>query len=83
MPIDAIQEGKLENDIMRSHAAKMANTESAGSYEYILHYHLVAQEYERERHALFDSWKDPHLEHAIRAGENDGVEYLPYELNHH
>jgi len=83
MPIDAIQEGKLENELMGAMAAKKRNSELSGSYDYILHYHLVAQEYERERHSMFDSWKDPALEHSVRAGENDGVEYLPYEKPHH
>jgi len=85
MPINEIQEAGLVNDMMRRHYALVGNTEPAGSYDYILHYHLVAQEYERHRHAFFDSYKDPHLEHSLFRKENENVEYLPYSFDsaHH
>lgn len=43
----------------------------------------MTTEPERERHAFFDSYKDPELEHSLYNNENEGVEDLPYKLEHH
>jgi len=86
MPINEIQDGALVNTMMTRHYAKIRNSEAAGDYDYILHYHLVAQEWERHRHCVFDSYKDPSLEHSLYRDENENVPSLPYnyhDAHHH
>jgi len=81
--INQLQEGTLSNEMQARHYAKIRGSEPMGSYDYILHYHLVAQEYERHRHLVFDSYADPHLEHGLFNDENKDVESLPYDFNKH
>jgi hypothetical protein len=42
----------------------------------------MTTEPERERHAAFDSYKDPELEHALYNDENQKVKNLPYKIHH-
>jgi len=85
MDINMLQEHGLQTHMMANHYARVRGSEPAGSYDYILHYHLVAQEHERHRHCVFDSYKDPALEHSLSNDENKNVENLPYDYNaaHH
>lgn len=85
MDISGLVEADMINTMMTRHYAKTRNSDAAGSYDYILHYHLVAQEHERHRHAIFDSYKDPALEHSLYRDENEHVENLPYDFHdaHH
>jgi hypothetical protein len=42
----------------------------------------MTTEPERDRHAVFDSYKDPELEHSLYNNENEKVENLPYKTHH-
>jgi hypothetical protein len=42
----------------------------------------MTTEPERERHASFESYKDPELEHSLYNGENEKVKELPYKIHH-
>lgn len=83
MPLNEFMEGDLVNDALYRLYSKNSKSEAIGSYTYFTHYHKYVQEYERGRHALFDSCKDPHLEHSLYLGENEKVANLPYQVGHH
>jgi len=50
---------------------------------YILQYHKMTTEPERDRHVFFQGWNDPDLEHGLYNDENKNVKELPYKLEHH
>ena len=43
----------------------------------------MTTEPERERHASFEGYDDPHLEHALYNNENENVKDMPYKKDHH
>ena len=61
----------------------MSKSEPMVTCNYILQYHKMTTEPERDRHVFFQGWNDPELEHGLYNDENKGVEGLPYKLEHH
>ena len=55
--------GEMHELQRRWHSLNARSEPSVGA-DYHTHYHKTIVESERERHALFDSAEDPHLEHA-------------------
>lgn len=51
--------------------------------DYIVQYHKMTTEPERDRHAFFLGHDDPELEHSLYNDENKKVKYLPYEYPEH
>lgn len=68
---------------MRRVASKNSKSEPAVTCNYILQYHKMTTEPERERHVFFEGWNDPELEHGLYNNENEGVKFLPYKLEKH
>ena len=73
MDINAIQEGNIINDMLRSHSSALTKTEPAAWSSYLTHYHKSVMEPERERHVFFLSYEDPNLNHGLFNQENTGL----------
>lgn len=71
------------NEYLRRRGAKASKSEPAVTCNYILQYHKMTTEPERERHVFFDGYNDPELEHGLYNDENKGVKNLPYKLEEH
>lgn len=74
MDINEIMEGELVNDMLRRRLSKIDKREPATWENYISHYIKTAQEHERNRHVFFLGYDDPHMDHGLFNGENDGID---------
>lgn len=70
------------NEIHRRWHSLNSRSEPSVGTNYHTHYHKTIVESERERHAIFDSAEDGHMEHALYNNENKDVKYKKYSDHH-
>lgn len=56
---------KMINEYLRREKSLKSKTEPAVTCDYIVQYHKMTTEPERDRHASFKDYKDPELEHSL------------------
>lgn len=81
--INTMNEETLINQYLIRRNAELSKTEPAVTCDYLVQYHKMTTEPERDRHAFFLGHDDPELEHALYNNENKDVKYLKYKIEKH
>jgi hypothetical protein len=82
MDLNLLAENDEKNEMQRRLHSLNSRSEPSIGANYHTHYHKTIVESERERHAIFDSAEDAHMEHALYNNENKEVKYKKYSDHH-